>query len=256
MHRKIQWIHLTDMWNTVLLSVYFLGIILQSSFRKQISIVTQCFLRCIDPRSCRFSVISWRLSLRELKINPTLTQNISIEAHSVFTKPAFEIDVWIILFLLKCLTFVFLLWVQNNSMIPKSIKISKIWWLSFWYLLLSHSVMSNSLRPHGLQHARLPCPSPTPGACSNSCPLSWWCHPTTSSSVTPFSSCPQSFPASGSFPMSQLFASGAQSTGASASASALPMNIQDWFPLGWTSWISLQSKGLSRIFSNTTVWKH
>ena len=256
MRRKIPWSYLTDMWNTELLSVYLLGIILQSSFRKQISIVTQCFLRCIDPWSCRFSVISWQLSLRELKINPTLTQNISIEAHSVFTKPTFEIDVWIIPFLLKCLTLVFLLWVQSNSMIPKSIKISKIWWLSFWYLLLSRSVMSNSLRPHGLQHVRLPCPSSTPGACSNSCPLIRWCHPTISSSVVPFCSCPQSFPASRSFPISQLFASGGQSIGVSASASALPMIIQDWFPLGWTSWISLQSKGLSRIFSNTTVWKH
>ena len=112
--------------------------------------------------------------------------------------------------------------------------------------------MSNSLRPHGLQHARFSCPSPTPGAYSNSCPLHWWCHPTTSSSVVPFSSCPQSFPASGSSQMSQLFASGGQSIGVSASASVLPMNIQDWFPLGWTDWISLLSKGLSRV-SKTTV---
>ena len=119
----------------------------------------------------------------------------------------------------------------------------------------SHSVMSNSLGPHGLQHARLPCPSPTPRACSNSCPSSQWCHPTISSSVVPFSSCLQSFPASGSFPMSQFFASGGQSTGVSASASVLPVNIQDWFPLGLTGWISLQSKGLSRVFSNTTVQK-
>ena len=99
-------------------------------------------------------------------------------------------------------------------------------------LMFSCSVVSNSLRPHGLQHARLPCPSPSPGACSNSCLLSWWCHPTISFSVFPFSSCLQSFPASGSFPMSQLFASGGQSIGASASASVLPKNIQDWFPLG------------------------
>ena len=103
----------------------------------------------------------------------------------------------------------------------------------------SCSVMSNSLRPHGLQHARLPCPSPTPGACSNSCPSSWWCRLTTSSSVVPFSSCLQSLPASGSFPMSQFFPSGGQSIGVSASASVFPMNIQDWFPLGLTSWISL-----------------
>ena len=120
----------------------------------------------------------------------------------------------------------------------------------------SHSVVSDSLRPHGPQHARLPCPSPSPRACSNSCPLSWWCYPTISSSVVPFSSCLQSFLPSGSFLMSQLFALGSQSIGASASASVLPMNIQDWLPLGWTGWISLQSKGLSRVFSNTTVQKH
>ena len=113
---------------------------------------------------------------------------------------------------------------------------------------LSYSVRSNSLRPHGLQHARSPRPSPTPRVYSNSCPLSQWCHPTISSSVVPFSSCLQSFPASGSFQMSQFFASGGQSIGVSALASVLPMNIQDWFPLGWTGWISLQSKGLSRIF--------
>ena len=116
--------------------------------------------------------------------------------------------------------------------------------------------MSDFLWPHGLQHTRLPCPSPTPRACSNSCPSGRWCHPTISSSVVPFSSCLQSSPASGSFQMSQFFASGGQSTRASASASVLPMNNQDWFPLGWTSWISLQSKGLSRVFSNTTVQKH
>ena len=114
--------------------------------------------------------------------------------------------------------------------------------------------MSDSLQTHGLQHARLPCPSPTPRACSNSCPLSWWCHPTISSSVVHFS-CLQSFPASGSFQMSPFFPSGGQSIGVSASALVLPMNIQDWFPLGWTGWISLQSKGLSRVF-NTTVQKH
>ena len=114
----------------------------------------------------------------------------------------------------------------------------------------------STLWPHGLQQARLPCPSPTPGACSNSCLLCWWCHPTISSSVILFSSHLQSFQASGSFQMSQFFASGGQSIGVSASASVLPMNIQDWFPLGWTGLISFQSKGLSRIFSNTTVQKH
>ena len=120
----------------------------------------------------------------------------------------------------------------------------------------SCSVMSNSLWPHRLQYARLPCPSQTPGVYSNSCPLSWWCHPTISSSVDPFSSHLQSFPESGSFQMSQFFASAGQSIRASASASVLPMNIQDWFPLGWTGWISLLSKGLLRVFSNTTVQKH
>ena len=122
-------------------------------------------------------------------------------------------------------------------------------------LLFSHSVVANSLLPHELQHTRLSCPSSTPGAWSNTCPLSPWCYPTISSSVVPFSSCLQSFPVSGSFPVSQLFASGDQSIGVSASASVLQMNIQDWFPLGLTGWISLQSKGLSRVFSNTTVQK-
>ena len=126
----------------------------------------------------------------------------------------------------------------------------------YWSVQFSRSVVSDSLRPHGLQHARLPCPSPTSWAYSNSCPLSWWCHPTISSSVVSFSSHLQSFPASGSFPMSQFFASGGQSIGVSASESVLPMNIEDWSPLGWTGWISLQSKGLSRVFSSTTVQKH
>ena len=120
----------------------------------------------------------------------------------------------------------------------------------------SRLVMSNSLRPHGLQHARPPCPSPTPRVYLNSCPLSWWFHPTISSSVIPFSSCPQFFPASGSFQISQLFTLGGQSIGVSASTSVLPVSTQDWSPLGWTGWISLQSKGLSRVFSNTTVQKH
>ena len=120
----------------------------------------------------------------------------------------------------------------------------------------SCSVVSNSLRPHEPQHTRPPCPSSTPGVHSNSCPSSWWCHPAISSSVVPFSSCPQSLRASGSFPMSQLFAWGGQSIGVSASASVPPMNSQAWSPLGWTGWISLQSKGLSRVFFNTTVQKH
>ena len=117
-------------------------------------------------------------------------------------------------------------------------------------------VVSDFLQPHGLQHARPPCLSSPPGVYSNSCSLSWWCHPTISSSVIPFPSCLQSFPASGSFQKSQFFTSGGQSIGVSASASVLPVNIQDWFPPGWAGWISLQSKGLSRVFSNTTVQKH
>ena len=120
----------------------------------------------------------------------------------------------------------------------------------------SCSVVSDSLQPHGLQHARLPCPSPTPWVHSNSCPSSQWYHPTISSSVVPFSSCLQSFPASGSFPMNQFFASGGQIVGVSASTSVLSMNTQHWSPLGWTGWISLQYKGLSGVFSNTTVQKH
>ena len=135
---------------------------------------------------------------------------------------------------------------------------SKLWaagvfleWVQF-----SCSVVSDSVQPHGLQHARLPCPSPTPGAYSNSCPSSRWCHPTILSSDAPFSSYLQSFPASGSFPVSQLFASGGQCIWASTSASVLSVNIQDWFPLGLTSLMSLQSRALSRVFSNTTVQKH
>ena len=142
-------------------------------------------------------------------------------------------------------------------------------WLHLWLMVINlfilatfslvqvnSSVIPNSLWPHGLQHTRLPCPPPTPGAFSNSCPSSRWCHPTISSSVAPFSSCLQSFPASRSFQMSQFFTSGSQSIGVSASASVLPMNIQEWFPLGWTGWISLLSKGLSRVFFNTTFQKH
>ena len=123
-------------------------------------------------------------------------------------------------------------------------------------LLFRFSVVSNSLQPHGLQHARLPCPSPSPRVASKSCPLSQWCHPTISSSFIPFSSCLQSFPASGSFPMSRLLALGSQSTGASTSVSVLPMNIRGWFPLALSDLISLESKGLSRVFSSITVQKY
>ena len=131
---------------------------------------------------------------------------------------------------------------------------------SFSSVQFSHSLVSDSLRPHELQHARPPCPSPTPGVCSDSCPLSQWCHPTISSSVVPFSSCPQSFSALGSFPMSQLFVSGGQSIGASASASVLPMNIQDWFPLGWTVWISCSPGTLKSLLhhhnSKASILRH
>ena len=131
-----------------------------------------------------------------------------------------------------------------------------------YYFVLDHVSSVQSLSRVRLfvtpepQHARLPYPSPTAGVYPNPCPLSWWCHPTVSCSVIPFSSCPQSFPASGSFQISQIFASGGQSIGVSASTSVLPMNSQYWSPLGWTGWISLQSKGLSRVFSNTTLQKH
>ena len=128
--------------------------------------------------------------------------------------------------------------------------------MAFSSVQFSYSFLSDSLRPHELQHTRPPCPSPTPGVNPNACPLSWWCHPAISSPVVPFSSCPQSLPASGSFPMSQLFACGGQSTGVSASASFLPKKSQGWSPSEWTGWISLQSKGPSGVFSNTTVQKH
>ena len=145
---------------------------------------------------------------------------------------------------------------QNNYIYPFRCFSCSPSWNPISSVQFSHSVVSNSLQPHELQHARPPCPSPTPGVHPNSCALSQWCHPAISSSVIPFSSCPQSLPASESFPMSQLFASGGQSIGVSASASVLPMNTQDWSPLEWTGWISLKFKGLSRVFSSTTVQKH
>ena len=128
--------------------------------------------------------------------------------------------------------------------------------VQFSSVQFSRSVVSDSLQPHESQHSRPPCPSPSPRVYPNPCSLSRRCQPTISPSVVPFTSCPQSFPVSGSFQMNQLFASGGQSIGVSASTSVLPKNIQDWFPLGWTGWISLQSKGLSRVFSNTIVQKH
>ena len=149
-----------------------------------------------------------------------------------------------------CLITVYATWPQGE-LVGKFVKA-----FGFSSVQFSRSVVPNSLWPHGLQHARPSCPSPTSGVYSNSCPLSKWCHPTISSSVVPFSSRLQSFSASGSFQMSQLFASGGQNIGVSASTSVLPMNTQDWSPLGWTGWICLQSKGLSRVFANTTVQKH
>ena len=148
---------------------------------------------------------------------------------------------------------------RTGSAIQNKMKGNCFWWENilietYSSVQFSHSVVSDSLRPHGLQHMP-PCPSPTPGVHPNSCAVSRWCHPAMSSSVIPFS-CLQSFPASGSFQMSQFFTLGGQIIGVSASASVFPMNIQDWFPLRWTRWISLQSKGLSRVFSNTTVQRH
>ena len=145
---------------------------------------------------------------------------------------------------------------RNIARLPLALGIGVIFFCYFSSVQFSHSVVSNSLRPHELQHARPPCPSPTLGAYPDSHPSCRWRQPAISSSVVPFSSCPQSFPASGSFPVSQLFTWGGQSIGVSASASVLPVNTQDWSPLGWTGWISLQSNGLSRVFSNITVQKH
>ena len=143
-----------------------------------------------------------------------------------------------------------MVWIRKKN--PKYLALVSIW----HSVQFSHSVVSDSLWPHESQHTRPPCPSPTPRVHPNPCSLSGWCHPTISSSVVPFSSCPQSFPTSGSFSMSQLFTSGGQSIGVSASTSVPPMNTQDWSPLGWTGWMSLQSKGFSRVFSNSTVQKH
>ena len=145
---------------------------------------------------------------------------------------------------------------REKGKVWESVSYGFDWNLCHSSIQFSHSVMSDFLWPHGLQNTSLRCPSLSPGVCSNSCPLSQWRHSTISSSVVPFFSCLQSFQASGSLPVSQFFVSGAQNIRASAPASVLPMNIQDWFPLGWTGWISLQSKRLSRVFSNTSVQKH
>ena len=144
----------------------------------------------------------------------------------------------------------------EREQVKGQMTVSITYLLTFSSVQFSASAVSDSLWLHEPQHARPPCPSPTPRVHPNPCPSSQWCHSTITSSAVPFSSCPQSFPASGSFQMSQLFASGGQSIGVSALASVLPMSIQDWFALGWTGWISLQSKGLVRVFSSTTVEKH
>ena len=151
------------------------------------------------------------------------------------------------------------MWVMRHHSFIAFVSLRKGPCFVHFYIPVQFSSVAQScltLWPHGLQHARLPCPSLSSRACPNLCPLSQWCHPTILSSVIPFSSWLQSFPASGAFQMNQFFTSSGQNIGVSASASVLPMNIQDWFPLGWTGWISLQSKGLSRVFSNTTIQKH
>ena len=213
----------------------------------------------------------WQLSIEEL--NPLC--NISAKLFSVLEKNFLSLSndlfstsllQWFSLYQMKFTTILLLptdlryhLWPKKGKSNSCSVwsffeHLERIWMSSVSQF--SYSVVSNSLQLHGLQHARPPCPSPTPGAYLNSCPLSRWCHPTISSSVVIFSSCLQSFLALGSFQISQFFPSGGQSIGVSASTSVLPMNIKDWFPLEWTGWISLQSKGLSRVFSNTTIQKH
>ena len=172
--------------------------------------------------------------------------------HTYFKNPQVHKDV-AILFLHNWTQPPFQLTKKNKNSIQRNVSLPfPVGCVQFSSVQFSRSVLSDSLRPHELQHARPPCPSPAPRAYPNSCRLSWWWHPTISSPVVPFSSCPRSVLASGSFQMSQLFPSGSQSIGVSASTSVLPMNTQDWYPLRWTCLISLQSKGLSRVFSNTT----
>ena len=184
-----------------------------------------------SQKSCLHSILSF----------PTFRHYISWNSLSLWIfSPFLSQDFFKFIFTLNALLNLFIVHLSTWCQFSSIKSLSHVW---LW-------------QQHGVQHARLPSLSPTPRACSNSYPLSQWFHPIISSSVVPFSSCFQSFPASGSFQMSQLFASGGQSIGVSASTSVLPMNIQDWFSLGWTGWISLQSKGLSRVFSNTTVQKH
>ena len=179
-----------------------------------------------------FSRIFSFFTLYVHSVSHTVPQNLATSVYQSPISTSFTRETSVL-----CLYFPLLLWSRSSGQ-------------------FSRSDVSDSLRPHEPQYARPPCPSPTPGVHPNPCPLNRWCHPTISSSVIPFSSCPQSFPGSRSSQMSQVFTSGGQCIEVSASTSALPMNIQDWFPLGWTSWMSLQSKGCSRVFSNTTVQKH
>ena len=197
----------------------------------------------IKAREASLSIIKSRSSPKLLSIESVMPSNHLTFCHPLLLPPS----------------------VFPSIRVFSSKSVLHIRWPKYWSFSISpsnesvqfsHSVMSDSLQRHESQHARPPCPSPTPGVHPDSRPLIQWCHPAISSSVVPFSSCPQSFPASGSFPVNQFFASGGQSIGVSASTSVLPMNTRDWSPLGWTGWISLQSKGLSRVFSNTTLQKH
>ena len=199
------------------------------------------WFRAICTRVWIQALTRWRIPLQYLTCLEWLWRN---QQFWVSVTPIFIHSIQVV----NTITVVLTVWSPPNQQHQHHLESSSV--------QFSCSVVSDSLRPHGLQHFRLPCPSPTPRVYSNSYPLSRWCHPTILSSVVPFSSCLQSVPVSGSFQMSQFFASGGQSIGVSASVSVLPMNIQDWFPLGWTGWISLQSKGLSKVFSNTTVQKH
>ena len=209
-----------------------------------------------------WSCLSWRInnlsSKQSIKIHTTVWR--IMIAYQVLDREYFNFDIHLI-FLLFCLMII--CWNiygcgYTGTLTPWHT--CECWIIfrsgQFSSVQFSRSVVSDSLWSHELQHARPPSPSPTPGVYSSSCPSSRWFHPTILSSIIPFSSCPQSLPASGSFPMSQHFAWGGQSIGGSALASVLPMNTQDWSPLGWTGWTSLQSKGISRVFSNTTVQKH
>ena len=229
-----------------------LGATLEAQMVKNLPIMQETQVQALDQEktlkkgmATHSSILAWRIPWTE---EPGKLQSIRSQRvrHKWATNTPLKKKTWIALCLLMLTCNIY-----NIHKCMRFININH-----FSSVQFSHSVMSDSLQPHEPQHSRPPCPSPTPGVHSNSRPLSRWCHPAISSSVVPCSSCPLPFPASGSFPMSQLFASGGQSTGVSASTSVLPMNTQDWSLLGWTGWNSLQSKGLSRVFSNTTVQKH